>query len=335
MMPAAIVLGLLPVLCFLAALYLLDSFKLVRLRQIVLAIAVGFAAAFLSMAINSYLLQTFAIELKFYSRYFAPVVEETLKAGYLVYLIRAHKTGFAVDSAIHGFAVGAGFALVENLYYLATLAQAPLLVWLVRGFGTAMMHGGVSAIFAIVAKNLFARQAGKPIRPFLLAGLLAIGLHSFFNHFLLPPLQTTLLLLVALPVLILLVFQRSEQATRAWLGVGLDTDAELLELLESGKLSDSRVGHYLSVLKTRFRGEVVADMLCLLRLQVELAMRAKGILLMRENGFPIKPDPAIAAKLAEVDYLQKSIGKTGLLAIAPLLHSESKDVWQLRLLARG
>lgn len=306
-----------------------------RLRNIVLSIAVGFAAALLSLAVNSYLLHSLALPLKMYSRYLAPVVEESSKAGFVIYLIRSHRTGFLVDSALHGFAVGAGFALVENIYYLCSLGDAALVVWVVRGFGTAIMHGGVTAIFAIVAKNLFERQTGKPIRPFLLAGLLAIALHSFFNHFLLTPLQSTLMLIVLLPILIVFVFQRSEQATRAWLGVGLDTDQELLELIESGRFSDSRVGQYLQALKTRFAGELVADMLCLLRLQVELAIRAKGVLMMRENGFPIKPDPAIAAKFAEIDYLQKNIGKTGMLAIAPFLHTDSKDVWQLRLLTSG
>lgn len=332
-MTVAILLGLLPVLCFLAALYLLDSFKLVRLRHIFLSIAIGFASAFVSLAINSFLLSTLAIELKIYSRYLAPVIEETLKAGYIVYLIRTNKTGFAVDSALHGFAVGAGFALIENIYYLAALNDTVMMVWIVRGFGTAVMHGGVTALFAIIAKSFFEREKNHPVRPFVLAALAAYALHSFFNHFVLPPLQTTMLVVAALPIVIFLVFQRSELATRDWLGVGLDIDQELLELIESGQFSDSRVGQYLYALKARFRGELVADMLCLLRLQVELAIRAKGLLMMRENGFPIKPDPSIAAKLAEIEYLQKSIGTTGMLAIAPFLHTDSKDVWQLSLLA--
>lgn len=154
-MTVAILLGLLPVLCFLAALYLLDSFKLVRLRHIFLSIAIGFTSAFVSLAINSFLLSTLAIELKIYSRYLAPVIEETLKAGYIVYLIRTNKTGFAVDSALHGFAVGAGFALIENIYYLAALNDTVMMVWIVRGFGTAVMHGGVTALFAIIAKSFF------------------------------------------------------------------------------------------------------------------------------------------------------------------------------------
>jgi hypothetical protein len=31
-------------------------------------------------------------------------------------------------------------------------------------------------------------------------------------------------------------------------------------------------------------------------------------------------------------YLERSVGKTGRLAVVPLLHGSSKDVWQLKML---
>ncbi len=52
-----------------------------------------------------------------------------------------------VDAAISGFAVGAGFAVIENLTYIPALSAAGLLTAAVRGLGTAMMHGGTTAIF--------------------------------------------------------------------------------------------------------------------------------------------------------------------------------------------
>ena len=74
----------------------------------------------------------------------------------------------------------------------------------------------------------------------------------------------------------------------------------MLELINSGRLSDSPVGQYLHTLKDRFRGPVVADLLCYLRLYTELALRAKGILMMRENGFEVPVDEATRAKFAEL-----------------------------------
>ncbi|MFQ5628872.1 MAG: PrsW family intramembrane metalloprotease [bacterium] len=327
-------LSLLPVFFFLIALFFLDTFKLVKLRKIVFSIFAGCVVATAAMIINSFLFSNTGIDLKTYSRYAAPVVEETLKAAYLIYLIRMHKTGFFVDSALHGFAVGAGFALIENIYYLTSLTTANPVVWIVRGFGTAIMHGGVTAIFAIVAKSYFDRQNGQANHPFLFGLFISVALHSFFNHFVLSPLLSTGLLMILLPVIIIFVFNRSEAATRHWLGTGFDTDQELLDLIKSGNLSESRVGKYLSALKTSFPGELVADMLCLLRLQVELAIRAKGELMMQEIGFRVEPDPEIAAKFSEIKYLEKNIGKTGKLTIAPFLHTSSRDLWQLYLVGQ-
>lgn len=330
-----ILVSLPPVFLFLIALIFLDSYKLVKFGSVLLTILVGSIVASVCLLMNSWLLRLFTWEISFYSRYGAPVIEETLKAAYLVYLIRSQKIGFMVDAAIHGFAIGAGFAFSENIYYLQALSNSNLFLWIVRGFGTAVMHGGTTAIFGIISKNLSDRHSSDKVHVFLPGLAIAIGIHSFFNHFLLPPLISTVSLLIALPLIIIIVFEQSEKSTRHWLGVGFDTDMELLEMITSGKLSETRIGFYLQSLKSHFPGEVVADMLCLLRIHVELSMRAKGILLMRGAGFRITTDPEIKEKFAELKYVEKSIGKTGQLAIAPFLHKSSRDLWQLYMLGKN
>jgi protease PrsW len=144
---------------------------------------------------------------------------------------------------------------------------------------------------------------------------LAVVLHSAFNHLLMWPKLATLAILIVLPPLLYAVFQRSEKAVGDWLGQGFDTDTEMLELMNSGRLSDSPVGEYLITLKSKFKGPVVADLLCYLRLYTELALRAKGILMMNESGFEVSVDEETRAKFEEMRYLESSIGKTGLLAI--------------------
>ena len=73
-------------------------------------------------------------------------------------------------------------------------------------------------------------------------------------------------------------------------------------------------------------------MMCLLRLRAELAIRAKGVLMMREAGFDAAADPTVKDKLEELRYLEKSIGKTGLRALQPFLHASTRDLWQLAVL---
>lgn len=329
-----IIVSLLPVFCFLGALIFLDSYKLVKPKTVLLTITLGIVAALISLLINDQLLSMGKFDDKFYPRYAAPLVEEILKGVFLAYLIKTKKIGFMVDAAIYGFAIGTGFALTENIYYLHALSTQNLFLWIVRGFGTAIMHGGATAIFGIISKSFSDRHASEKLQMFLPGLLVAIIVHSSFNHFVLPPLISTVSLVIVLPLIIVFIFAQSEKATRTWLGVGFDTDIELLEMINTGNLPETRIGEYLQSLKSRFAGEVIADMLCLLRLHVELSMRAKGTLLMQGVGFRVADDPEIKEKFDELKYLEKSIGKTGQLAISPFLHKSSRDLWQLYMLGK-
>ncbi|MGE0358438.1 MAG: PrsW family intramembrane metalloprotease [Burkholderiales bacterium] len=326
--------ALLPVLCFLAALLYLDSYKLVKLRAVIAVLAAGAGVAAASYFVNGWLLGALAMDFEPYTRYVAPPTEELLKGLVVVALILAHRAGFLVDAAILGFAVGAGFATVENLHYLRVAPDAGLGNWIVRGFGTAIMHGGATAIFAVMGLSLLDRSRRAGPAAFLPGFAVATLLHSAFNHLLFSPRLSTLAILVVLPPLLYLVFRRSERAVGQWLGQGFDADTEMLELINSGRLSDSPVGRYLHTLKDRFHGPVVADLLCYLRLHTELALRAKGILMMRESGFEAPVDEATREKFAEMRYLESSIGRTGLLAIQPMLHMSRKDLWQLYMLGK-
>ena len=78
---------------------------------------------------------------------------------------------------------------------------------------------------------------------------------------------------------------------------------------------------------------MMADALCYLRLYTELALRAKGLLMMRENGFSPPPaDAETKARLEELTFLEGSLGATGLRALQPLLRMERKELWQINLL---
>jgi RsiW-degrading membrane proteinase PrsW (M82 family) len=326
--------GLLPVLCFLAAMRYFDSYKLVHLRPTLVLIAAGGLAAIASYWIAAAVLGSVDLEFKVYSRYVAPLVEEALKGAVIVWLIQRHRVAFLVDAAICGFAVGTGFAMVENLFYLRLLPEAPVGVWVVRGFGTALMHGGATAMFGVLGLIASERAGQAQLRALLPGLLLAALLHSAYNHFFLAPILATLGILLVLPPLALWVFARSESTLERWLESGFDADTQLLELIDSGKFPASRVGHYLESLKARFDGPLVADLLCYLRIRTELALRAKGILMMRENGFDAAPDVATRDRFAELEYLERSIGRTGLLAIKPFMRMSRKDLWQLYQIGR-
>ena len=324
--------GFLPVLLFLGALILMDSYKLVSRRSVLQAIGAGCLAAGAALIANRAALDGLGLDPLILKRYAAPLLEEILKAGFVVFLIRRHRVGFMVDAGIQGFAVGAGFALVENVYYAGTLGSFQPLLWIVRGLGTAIMHGSATAMVAVISKDLTDRHDSRALREFLPGLLLAFGVHSFFNHLVLNPLLTTALLLLIMPLLLLAAFERSEKSTALWLGSNLDSDVELLELILSEQMADSRVGRYLDSLRARFPGPVVADMFCLLRIYLELSLSAKGILLARSAGIRIPPDAHVRANFAELRFLERSIGPTGKLAILPFMRTSSRELWQLTML---
>jgi len=329
---AQIVVALLPVLTFLAVLLYLDSYKLVRMRTMLVVLACGAAVAVATYPVNAFLLKVSGLDVPTFTRYVGPVAEELLKALVIVVLISTHRIGFLVDAAIFGFAVGAGFSLVENLYYLEEARDATMATWIVRGFGTALMHGGATALLGVVALALLERESRLRAWALVPGLALAIGLHIGFNHLVHWPTAAAVAMLLVLPSLFYLVFERSDEAVGNWLGKGFDADAEMLELINSGRVSDSPVGQYLQTLKNRFTGPVVADVLCYLRLHTELALRAKGVMMMRENGFEAKIDDETRAKFEEMRYLEESVGRTALLAIRPMLHLSHKALWQLYVL---
>ena len=328
------VLALLPVLLFLAALRVLDSYKLVSLRTVGTALAAGAVAAGICYGINTVVFQQLHANPDRYIHFGAPIVEELAKGAFWIFLIATARVAFMVDSAICGFAIGAGFALVENISYLQVLEGRGFGVWLMRGFGTAVMHGGVAAIGAFISVYLSESRQWRGARQFVPGLVMAMLLHSFFNQGVLSPAGSTAATIAGLPLIFMVVFYFSERSLRHWLSGKLDQDIDMIAMIASGKFKQTPQGAYLMSLNDAFPPEVRGDMLTLLHLTLELSARAKGDLMRREAGLEVPPDPALEGHFKELRYLEKSIGPTGMLAIRPLLSQTPRDLWEMHHLGR-
>jgi hypothetical protein len=316
---------------FLSILLLMDSFKLVHPRALAIALAGGAAAALLSELVNPWVRMSGA-DLTMRVRVLSPAIEEVAKALVIVAIIASRRVGLPVDAAIQGFATGAGFALVENLIYISARPGATLTLWVVRGFGTAILHGAATSLFAIIAQRFTARRGVTSVVAYLPALAAAIALHAGFNSALLPPFVQMLILLIVVPLLLMAAFDWSERATREWVGAGLDLDVELLDLVTSDAFEVTHFARFLGELRARFPGPVVADMFCLLRLQLELSAQAKGKLIARAAGLELEAHQDTRAALEELRFLRQSIGRTGLLALKPLSVATDRDDWHRHLL---
>ena len=198
---------------------------------------------------NGHVMDGLPIGFTDYSRYVAPPIEELIKAVVVVGLFALGRIGFKLDAAIVGFTIGAGFALSENAYYLWLFPEANLGVWLVRGFGTAVMHGGATALFAVITHEFAEHRAHREGRishlyPWVfLPGLaVAIVVHSAFNYFPGEPLLAMLIAFVVLPLTILLVFSKGGATAHDWLEHDHEAHAELLAEIRNGRFAETTTG---------------------------------------------------------------------------------------------
>ena len=77
------------------------------------------------------------------------------------------------------------------------------------------------------------------------------------------------------------------------------------------------------------------DLYCFISLYTELSIKAKSLMMLKENDFVLPPDPEVQEKLKELKNLRKQIGNAGYLAISPVLRMNRKDLWKLSMLASG
>lgn len=328
--------ALAPVLIFLAAFEWLDAFKLVSLRNLALLLAAGGVLAVVSYAVNGRFIDAMPIGFSPFSRFVSPPIEEGLKSALILALFMRNRIGFAVDAAIVGVAVGAGFSVVENLIYLGVFTEANVGVWVVRGFGTSVMHAGATALFAVVGQHLTQRymriEAQRhrfEILLFLPGLALAILVHSIFNQFAPQPVLAMALALVVLPPVLLLILTRSEHAAHTWLLTDYESHQHMLDEIRAGRVADSPAGRFVLALAEQLPPDVAADIFRYVQVHTWLVAKAEEDLIERENGRAEDLGREVRERLAELHTLEKRIGRTALLALSPHLHFTRNDLWEI------
>ncbi len=326
--------GCLPVLAFLGALVHFDSFKLVRLPIVLFTVSAGGLAAFVGYVINTNIMNGLQLPYSDFMHFGAPFTEEILTAAVIVFLIQTNRVGFAFDAAILGFAAGTGFALVENFYYLGITPDKHLAVWVIRGFGTAVMHGGTTAIFAMMG-HVLTLKAERPNPLHYLPGLgLAVALHSSFNFFLNTPVMSTIVMMLGLPAVMTFLLRRDQKSIHHWIEVDFDEHKKLLYNLRSGEYEHSEAGRFLTRLRNCFGASIVDKMVYYIELHTELILSAETVLDAHENGEKISVDVETKEKLVLLHEIEQEIGKTGLLALRPHLHFNRHEFWELYMLEK-
>ncbi len=329
-------LALAPVLILLAIFVWFDAFKLMRLREILLLLALGGIAAVASYPVSGRLLDTLPIGFSNYSRFVAPWIEEAIKGLVVVGLFRLNRIGFKLDAVISGFAVGAGFAVVENIIYLVRLSEYGAGTWLVRGLGTAVMHGVTLAILAATAHELAERETREAASEFrfnplwFVPGYLAaVLIHTLFNQFPDRPLLAMLGAAMFAPLAILAIFQFGTAEAEEWLKAESAQHRDQLDALRARRWPDGPSGRRVAALAERLGPAAAERVRRYWEVQAWLVVEAEQSLLEEAAGDVEIDRKAVAAAFRELESLKRALGPTSFAALDRLLPFSRNDCWEI------
>ena len=329
-------LALVPVLILLTIFVWLDAFKLMNLKEILLLLLLGGLAALAAYPISGRFIDTLPIGFNNYSRYVAPWIEEALKAIIMILLFRLNRIGYKLDAVISGFAIGAGFSVVENIFYLTFFPFYGAGTWLVRGLGTAVMHGTTLAVLAAFAQELAEREnreaAGEfnfHLWWFLPGYLIAVAIHTAFNQFPDQPLLAMMGAIVGAPVVLIAIFHFGQAEAERWLTVERAEHRAQVEALRSGRWPDSPAGRKIAALADRIGPEATRRIRRYWELQAWLIAEAEETLMEEAAGDAEFDAKEIRAAFAELDGLKRALGRSAFSAMNALLPFSRNDYWEV------
>ena len=127
---------------------------------------------------------------------------------------------FFAEALIYGTAIGAGFAFLENIFYVALLPGFSLGDAILRGFGTAVLHMGCTALYAASAVTVSRVMAGKPFPLTFSACSCSIVpsfvIHYVYNLFLLPEFLQLVLVILLMTGLLIVINDIDEKLIHKW-----------------------------------------------------------------------------------------------------------------------
>ena len=327
--------ALLPVLVLTAGFIWLDVFKLMSLWETLGLLLIGGIAAAAAYPLSGVFLDSLPLGFNNYSRFVAPWIEEALKTIVIISLFRFNRIGFKVDAVISGFAVGAGFSVFENILYLMRFPELSAGVWMVRGLGTAIMHGTTLAILAVIAHEFAERETRGAARDFdfnplwFVPGFLAaVAIHTLFNQFPEQPMLAMLGMLVVAPLVLMAIFCLGAGEAAQWLTVEREAHRALLETLTAGRFPDDPGGRRMAALAARSGARTGALIREYYEVLTRLVLTAEETLL-QESADEEEADADSAAAFTRLAELKRELGRSTMAALNPLLPFSRNDYWEL------
>jgi len=328
--------ALIPVIILLAMFVWLDAFELMSMKEMSVLLGLGALAALLAWPVSGGLLDTLPIGFSLYSRFVAPWIEEAIKAAIMIVLFRMNRIGYKIDAVISGFAIGAGFSVVENIFYLTIFPEYNTGTWLVRGFGTATMHGTTLAVLAAIAHELAERETREAAGDFdfhlywFVPGYAAaVALHTLFNQFPDRPLVAMMGAMLTAPLILIGILNFGTAEAQRWLEKEYREHRGQLEALRAGRWPDGPAGEKIAALAGRLDGEGAKRVRRYWELQAWLVAEAEETLMEEAAGEAVFDPAEVRATIAELEGLKRALGRSTHSALKALLPFSKNDYWEV------
>ena len=323
--------ALLPVVIYIFVVYQIDNFSLISVKRLLLLILGGMLTALACFALFQL---TGKIIPESQSDSVNPIIEEIVKGIPLLWLASRKKIVFFIDSVICGAAVGGGFSILENIFYLLWGNEMGIGTVLFRGLEVALVHMGCSAIVAaglmLIVRMIEYSRSRSGIKKsdiamsvFLLSE--APVLHVFHNTFHFNPLVQFFFVIGTIGGLLVWIYFYDVEMIHSWLDTGLDKQLSLLDSIKKGHLDNTPTGNFLESVKNVFPPEDFFDIICYVQLHVELSVASRSRVMIRESGLeselPLTDEmkEMILSQYKEYKLLEKRLGNAARMTIAPIV----------------
>ena len=323
--------ALLPVVIYIIVVYQIDNFSLISVKRLLLLILCGMLTALACFALFQL---TGKIIPESQSDSVNPIIEEMVKGIPLLWLAARKKIVFFIDSVICGAAVGGGFSILENIFYLLLGDQMGIGTVLFRGLEVALVHMGCSALVAaglmlIVRMIEYSRSRSVVKKSDIAMSVFLLSeapvLHLFHNTFHFVPLVQFVFVIGTLGGLLVWTYFYDVEMIHSWIDTGLDKQLDLLASIKTGRLDDTPTGKFLESVKDAFPPKDFFDIICYVQLHVELSVASRSRVMLRETGLednlPLSDEmkEQIISQYIEYKTLEKRLGSAARMTIAPIV----------------
>ena len=336
--------SLIPIIVYIIFIYKIDHFALISIKRLLVLVLSGMLTALACFGL-------FRLTDRVISGGCAdvvhPIIEELVKSIPLLILAFRKRIAFFIDSVICGAAVGGGFSFLENIFYLVLGDSVDLSTGLFRGLEVALIHMGCSAIIAagmmMVVRQTERKRSRMPmstndIIKTTALFVVALAFHIFHNTFQFTPIMQFVWVLSVMIGMIAVVYFYDIDMTHRWLDKGLDMQINLLRSIGGGHLLNTPTGTFLESVKELFPPNVYFDIICYVRLQIELSVAAKTSFMLHEVGMdePLEANKKelYMSQFVELSELEKNIGPSAKMTIAPIVKLSPADTQALNKLLK-